>query len=196
MYSHYSNSLIVVVRVFSGVAVSGMTADARQMIKQARAEAQSHRFTHDEPMPVMSLTQAVCDLALRFGEGDDQEEEAMSRPFGVALLFAGIDKTGPCLFQTEPSGTFTRYKAMAIGSGSEGANNTLLQEYHSAMTLQEAEVLALTTLRQVMEEKLDATNIEVASVTPQRKFHIYTKEELAQIISRLPAATVPGQPPQ
>ena len=27
-----------------------------------------HRFTFNEPMPVESLTQSVCDLALKFGE--------------------------------------------------------------------------------------------------------------------------------
>ena len=61
----------------------------------------------------------ACGLALRFGEGDD---DAMSRPFGVALLLAGWDEAGgPGLFHADPSGTFTRYDAKAIGSGSEGA---------------------------------------------------------------------------
>lgn len=44
----------------------------------------------------------------------------MSRPFGVALLVAGWDDDGPVLFHTDPSGTYLKYKAMAIGSGSEG----------------------------------------------------------------------------
>ena len=37
--------------------------------------------------------QSLCDLALRFGE-DDNEEGGMSRPFGVALLVAGWDAEG------------------------------------------------------------------------------------------------------
>ena len=32
---------------------------------------QNHRFTFNEPMPVESCTQAVCDLSLQFGEDDD-----------------------------------------------------------------------------------------------------------------------------
>lgn len=28
---------------------------------------QSHRFSYNEPMPVESCTQSLCDLALRFG---------------------------------------------------------------------------------------------------------------------------------
>ena len=41
-----------------------------------------------------SCTQAICDLALRFGEGAEGEESIMSRPFGVALLIAGYDEEG------------------------------------------------------------------------------------------------------
>ena len=53
-----------------------------------------------------------------------------SRPFGVALLIAGFDEDGPQLFHAEPSGTFYRYDAKAIGSGSEGAQAELQNEYH------------------------------------------------------------------
>lgn len=34
--------------------------------------AQSHRFTYNEPMPIESCTQSLCDLALRFGEDSDE----------------------------------------------------------------------------------------------------------------------------
>ncbi len=83
-----------------GVAMSGLTADARTLIDHARVEAQQHRFTYNEPMPVESLTQSLCDLALRFGEDEDEDGGGggMSRPFGVALLVAGWDEEhGPVL---------------------------------------------------------------------------------------------------
>lgn len=51
-----------------GAAMSGLIADARTLVDHARVEAQNHRFTYDEPMRVEALTQAVCDLALSFGE--------------------------------------------------------------------------------------------------------------------------------
>ena len=75
----------------------------------------------------------------------------MSRPFGVALLVAGVDEYGPALFHTDPSGTFVRYEAKAIGAGSEGAQTSLQESYSKSMTLAEAEVLALTTLKQVSQ---------------------------------------------
>lgn len=53
-----------------------------------------------------------------------------SRPFGVAIMFAGIDDNGPQLFHLDPSGTYVQYNAKAIGSGSEGAQQTLQEKYH------------------------------------------------------------------
>lgn len=81
-----------------GCAMSGLTADARTMIDHARVTAQNHSFTYDEKIKVESVTQAVCDLALRFGESVHDEEAMMSRPFGVALLIAGVDELGPQLY--------------------------------------------------------------------------------------------------
>ena len=113
-----------------GCAMSGLQADARSMVEHARVECQSHAFNYNEPLRVESCTQAICDLALRFGESADGEESIMSRPFGVALLIAGYDEDGPSLYHAEPSGTFYRYDAKAIGSGSEGAQAELQNEYH------------------------------------------------------------------
>jgi len=174
-----------------GCAMSGLTADARTLVEHARVETQNHRFTYNEPMGVESCTQAVCDLALRFGEnGDDSDDESdaggMSRPFGVALLIAGIDENGPSLYHTDPSGTFTRYEAKAIGAGSEGAQTTLQEEYNKSMYLTQAEDLAISILKQAMEEKVNSSNIEIASITVANPvFTVYPKEKLEEIINRI-----------
>jgi 20S proteasome subunit alpha 5 len=163
-----------------GCAMSGLTADARTLIDHARAETQSHRFTYNEPMTVESCTQSLCDLALRFGEDG---EDSMSRPFGVALLIAGWDENGPCLYHTDPSGTFVKYEAKAIGSGSEGAQSSLQEHYNKDLSLKEGETLALSTLKQVMEEKVTAVNVDIAIVAP--KFHLLTDAEIQEVIDRL-----------
>lgn len=191
-----------------GCAMSGLQADARSMVEHARVECQSHAFNYNESLRVESCTQAICDLALRFGESADGEESIMSRPFGVALLIAGYDEDGPSLYHAEPSGTFYRYDAKAIGSGSEGAQAELQNEYHKvsdcvsrlyygvswvvannlqSLTLTDAETLVLKTLKQVMEEKLDSKNVQLASVTKEKGFRIYTDEEMAAVVERLPA---------
>ncbi|XP_067131067.1 proteasome subunit alpha type-5 [Centruroides vittatus] len=167
-----------------GCAVSGLMADSRTMIDRARVEAQSHQFLYDQKMLVESVAQAVSNLAIQFGDSDD-DGNAMSRPFGVAILFAGIDKCGPQLYHMDPSGTYVRYNAKAIGSGSEGAQQALQESYHKSITLQEALKLALKILKQIMEEKLNSTNVEVATVTPGEGYHMFTKEEVEEVIKNL-----------
>nr|1G0U_D Chain D, PROTEASOME COMPONENT PUP2 [Saccharomyces cerevisiae]1G0U_R Chain R, PROTEASOME COMPONENT PUP2 [Saccharomyces cerevisiae] len=160
-----------------GCAMSGLTADARSMIEHARTAAVTHNLYYDEDINVESLTQSVCDLAAA---------AAMSRPFGVALLIAGHDADdGYQLFHAEPSGTFYRYNAKAIGSGSEGAQAELLNEWHSSLTLKEAELLVLKILKQVMEEKLDENNAQLSCITKQDGFKIYDNEKTAELIKEL-----------
>ena len=43
----------------------------------------------------------------------------------------------------------------------------------------------LKTLKQVMEEKLDAKNVQLASVTKEKGFRIYGEEEMAEVVGKL-----------
>merc|ERR1712232_394102 len=167
-----------------GCAMSGLTADARTLVDHARVEAQAHWFTYNERMPVESCVNSVADMALDFSDTNKDRKRVMSRPFGVALLVGGWDPVdGPVLFNTDPSGTFTKYMAASIGSAQEGATSMLQEHYNQDMTLLDAETLALTVLRQVMEEKLSKTNIEVASVRADtKKFYLYKEDELDAVI--------------
>lgn len=70
-----------------GCAASGLIADSRILTDRARVECANHWFTYDEKMDIESVAQAVSNLAIQFGDSD--EDSAMSRPFGVAMLFAG-----------------------------------------------------------------------------------------------------------
>lgn len=74
------------------------------MRKPARGDDNDARITvHRSVLPIPHQRQ-------------DGDERKMSRPFGVALLLAGYDDKGPQLFFSDPSGTFTRFKAKAIGA--------------------------------------------------------------------------------
>merc|ERR1712066_1155264 len=167
-------------------AFSGLTADSKTLIDRARVESQNHWFTYDEKMQVESVAQAVSNLAIAFGDSDGDEIGMMSRPFGVAILYAGIDENGPQLLHMDPSGTYLQFDAKAIGSGSEGAQQSLQEAYHKSITLKEATKTAFTILKQVMEEKLNETNVEAARVTKEG-FQLIKGEELEAIIKELDA---------
>ena len=79
--------------------MSGIVGDARVLIDHARVESQNHRFNYNEAMTIEAITEAISDLAINFGEGyEGQRRKPMARPYGVALLIAGVDEKGPQLY--------------------------------------------------------------------------------------------------
>ena len=123
----------------------------------------------------------MSDTAMGFGKGED----VPSRPFGVALILGGVDEEGPQLYHVGPSGSYTQWEAKAIGSGEEGAQSALLEEYKKNMPMDEAIRLAVKVLKQVMEEKIDEKNVEVATVTKEFGFRLVDKETIAATIASL-----------
>uniref|UniRef100_A0A453HYL6 Uncharacterized protein n=1 Tax=Aegilops tauschii subsp. strangulata TaxID=200361 RepID=A0A453HYL6_AEGTS len=55
----------------------------------------------------------------------------------------------------------------------------LMQE----LTIAEAETIALSILKQVMEEKVTPNNVDIAKVSPS--YHLYTPAEVEAVIARL-----------
>lgn len=169
-----------------GCACSGLMADSRTMISRARTEATNHWFNYDEKMSVESVTQAVSNLAIQFGDSDS-EGPAMSRPFGVAMLFAGVDHSGPQLYFMDPSGTYVQCEAKAIGAGCEGAQQALEEQYSKSMTLKEAITAVLSILKQVMEDKLSSDNVELATITTADGYKFFPKSAIDDAIKTVPA---------
>ncbi|VDO11039.1 unnamed protein product [Brugia timori] len=180
-------------KVDSHVAVTfaGLIADSRTLVERAQIEAQNFWFTYNRKIRVEDVTMSVANLALQFG--DDDAKASMSRPFGVAMLFAGVDQDGPRLFHLDPSGTFIDCLAKSIGAASDGAEQTLKEQYHESISLVEAEKIALSILKQVMEEKLTSSNVELVAITPMKdnkgrltgRFERLSKERLDILIAEL-----------
>ena len=133
VHRNYSGLLLIIYRInasccFSGVTFAGLIADSRTLVERAQIEAQNFWFTYNRKIRVEDVTQSVANLALQFG--DDDVKASMSRPFGVAMLFAGVDQEGAKLFHLDPSGTFIDCKAKSIGAASDGAEQNLKEQYH------------------------------------------------------------------
>ena len=145
---------------------SGLRSDARALIETARVEAANHWFNFNEPMPVEAISLAVCDMALSFAEKKKREkkdkERGVSRPYGVAVIIAGIDADGePRLFKNDPSGNYVRYKACCIGQGGENGMTTLQSNYREDMRFDEAILLAGKVLKENLEQKINKDNFEI-----------------------------------
>lgn len=53
------------------------------------------------------------------------------------------------------------------------------------MTLREAQILALTVLKQVMEEKISAINIQLAVVTKEAGFVLHNYQNIQSLLNEI-----------
>src|SRR5947199_407324 len=102
-----------------GTAVAGLSCDAHILVDQARIYAQSNKLMYDEPIDIEILTRRIGEIKQLY------TQHAGVRPFGISMLFGGVDKKGSRLFWTDPSGAFFAYRAWAIGAGGDAANDKL-----------------------------------------------------------------------
>ena len=85
-----------------GVASSGLVGDARALVDRARIECQINRVSDDERIEVEALAKKLCDHMQTL------TQYGGIRPYGTALLIAGVSD-GECrLFEMHPSGTLLR----------------------------------------------------------------------------------------
>jgi proteasome alpha subunit len=160
-----------------GATVVGLGSDARILIDQARIYAQINRLTYDEPIDVEVLTKRIGDIEQVY------TQHAWVRPFGVSIIFGGVDKTGNRLFALDPSGSYRAYRAVAEGSKREVAEAILKEEYREGLKLDEAVKLAVKCLVKVRGEKLTVRIAVIPSET--NRFRMLTAEEVEPHMRRV-----------
>ncbi len=141
-----------------GAAIIGLSSDARVLIDQARINSQSNKLTYDEPIDVEVLTQKICDIQQTY------TQHGGGRPFGVAMILGGVDKTGPHVFGTHPSGNYTGYKATAVGAGTETALSMLKEKYREDLTLEKSTKLAAKCLVKALQARDLPLRIKIAVI--------------------------------
>jgi len=88
---------------------------------------------------------------------------------------AGIDKTGPCLMQTCPSGNYYEYNAYAIGLRSQSARTYLEKTFSDFGNCSTDELIkhALKALQSSIQDgELTAENCTVAVVDKETPFTV------------------------
>jgi len=162
-----------------GAATSGLVADARVLIDRGRVEAQINRIVYDEPISVETLAKRICDFKQTYTQFGGV------RPFGTALLIAGVYNGKNYLFETDPSGALLEYKATAIGSGRNTVIEIFEEKYDENMTLEDVILLGLEALYRVTEGRMDVSTIDIGVVeTEKGKFRMLEAEEMKRYIEK------------
>jgi len=162
-----------------GVASSGLVGDARALVDRARVESQINRVSYSEAIDVETLAKKLCDhmqTYTMFGG---------ARPYGTALLIAGVSDGTTRLFETDPSGTLLEYKATGIGTGRPAVMKVFEEEYKPEASCREAILLGLKALHAATEGKFDVNTVEIGIVEQKsRSFRKMTKDEVAGFVEQ------------
>jgi len=163
-----------------GAAIVGLSSDARMLIDQARVYAQSNKLTYDEPIDVETVTKRIGDIKQMY------TQHAGVRPFGVSIIFAGVDKTGSRIFYTHPSGTYRGYKATAVGAGRETVLGILKDEYKEDLSLGDITKLAAKCLSKALEARQLPPRIKIAVIPSEtKKMEMLSDEKIEGIVKEL-----------
>lgn len=153
------------------LAFAGLTADARVLINKARMECQSYRLTVEDAPSVEYVARYIAKVQQKY------TQTGGVRPFGISTLLAGADTKGePKLYQTDPSGTFSAWKANATGRSSKNLREFLEKNYEEDLSEEKAIMLGMKALLEIVES--GSKNIEVVVVGQGGAIKTISNEQL------------------
>ena len=160
-----------------GCATSGLVADARVLVDRARVEAQINKITYGESTAVEILVKKICDFKQNY------TQYGGVRPFGTAMLVAGVDEKGEHLFETDPSGALMEYKAGSIGAGRNTVMELFEEEYKDNITLDKSINLGLRALDAATEGGINAPAVEIATVIKDKPFEKMETDKVLKFVN-------------
>merc|ERR1712066_1086651 len=156
-----------------------MPADYRVLVSRGRKKAQEYYSVYRESIPVAQIVREQADVMQEFTQSGGV------RPFGISLMIAGYDDSGPQLFQVDPSGSYFGWKASAIGKNHVNAKTFLEKRYNEEIELEDAIHTAILTLKEGFEDAITAENIEIGVVGEDRKFRVLTAAEVQDCLGEV-----------
>ncbi|XP_053990782.1 uncharacterized protein LOC128882943 [Hylaeus volcanicus] len=162
------------------LAFSGLQADARVLVDMARVEAQSYRLNMEHAPSVEYIGRYIAKVKQKY------TIQGGRRPFGVSTLLGGFSNDGsPGLYQTEPHGILTSWKAQAIGCNAKTLQDFLEKNVQEDLSDDNAKVMAVRALLEVVETNNQGNqNIEVVVITREGVSRL-TEEDIRSIIQSI-----------
>ncbi|MFA5745922.1 MAG: archaeal proteasome endopeptidase complex subunit alpha [archaeon] len=142
-------------------ACAGLIGDGRRLVDFARQMSQENRTYYDQAIEVETLVKKIASVIqyyTQYGGG---------RPFGVSLIIAGYDSLGKHIFEAEPSGAITAYKAVAIGQNRAKLMEYLEKNYKENLSFEDAMEIGIKAIALNLEpkHKLNPQSIEVINIS-------------------------------
>jgi len=142
---------------------AGILSDARILVDQAQVLAQQHRVTYGSAVEPIEVIRMVSDKKQMF------TQYGGARPFGVAFMICGVNKSKGHLYTSDVTGNFFAYKANAIGENDEKIKEILRTEYKEEMTVEEGIKFVLKIFKDILEKNFDLNRFDIGYVNIDEK---------------------------
>ena len=163
-----------------GVASAGHVADARKLVDFARERSQVEQLRYDQSIGVETLAKEITDTI------QEHTQTGGARPFGVSLLIGGTENGEPRLYEADPSGVATEWKAVAVGGDRDVIQDFLEERYSEDLTLEDGVGLALEALAEASDEGVDPASVDVAVVDAETdQYRPYDTEAVRNVVAEL-----------
>ena len=151
-----------------------------------RTEAINNKYVYGTPIQGSRIVSELADQHQRC------TQSYVRRPYGVGLLVAAYDQTGPHLYLTEPSGNYFEYFSIAIGSRSQTSRTYLEREFEgfASCSLEELIKHGLKALSASLygDSTLTTKNTSLAVLGMDRSFEIVADDLVKQYLDELSLA--------
>ena len=138
-------------------SAAGILSDARMLIERAQVLAQQHRVTYDSPIEVISIIKDLSDIKQQY------TQHPGVRPFGVAVMLAGIDIHSK-VYVADITGNYFEYYATAIGENDEKIKEMLRKSFKHGMKIDEAMKLGLSIFKEIKGKNFNADSFDAAYI--------------------------------
>jgi proteasome beta subunit len=153
---------------YAAMTIAGRVADAQNMMDYLKANIGYYHVNQGRPMPIPSIARLAANLAFRW----------RIFPYEVQLIIAGVDLTGPHLYNVDLYGAMTEEKLLATGSGSPIAYGVLESGYGESISVEEAAKLAFKAVAMAIQRDIGSgDSIDVAYIRVDGKYRELSVEE-------------------
>jgi len=139
-------------------SAAGILSDARVLIERVRIIAQQNRVTYDSPIDVESIIRDIANTKQAF------TQYGGARPYGVAIIIAGIDQGIPKVFSSDITGNYFSYTSTAIGENDERIKEILRIKYNKNLNVDGGIKLAISIFKEILGKNFELNRFDVAYI--------------------------------
>jgi len=152
----------------AAITIAGRVADAQTLIDILRANINYYQIVRETPMPIQSIARLASSMMF----------SSRYFPFYAQLIIAGVDDSGPHLFNLDPFGSVTEERLIATGSGSPVAYGVLEPSYREDLDFNSAVELAFQSVSAAIRRDAGSgDSIDVAYVLRDKGYGELSREE-------------------